>query len=222
LAAIAGILLISGLLLTQTRAGLLALMVGLAYLLGRKYYKFVIPAALVCLLVIGITTTTRQIDNLPLVKQITSDRVDLWEVANRGIQKHPLLGWGMNGFGAAYPEVRYRKKLVKIIRLDDFTFKYQHKDGRILTASLPTVKAHNIILDTTLSVGLLGLIPYLALLGLCLLQIINSPYRGIEAVAIAYFAYTFTWFECAQFSHVAWWAFSFFSMSGTRIKRIEG
>lgn len=217
-AAIAGILIIPALLLTQTRAGLLALMVAIAYKLGRKHYKFIIPAALACLLVIGISTTTRQINNLPLIKQITSDRVHLWEVANRGIQKHPLLGWGMNGFGAAYPEVQYRRTLAKLLRLGDFDFTYKHKDGRILTAQLPTVKAHNLILDTTLSVGLLGLLPYLALLGLCLVQIVNSPYRGIEAVAIAYFAYTFTWFECAQFTHIAWWALSFFGMSSIREK----
>jgi hypothetical protein len=67
-----------------------------------------------------------------------------------------------------------------------------------------------------LSVGLVGLIPYLTLLGLCLLQVINSPYRGIETVAIAYLAYTFTWFECAQFTHVVWWAFSFLGMYNVR------
>jgi O-antigen ligase len=218
LAAIAGILIIPALLFTQTRAGLLAALVAMAYLLGRKHYKLIIPAALACLLFIGITTTTRQINNLPLIKQITSDRVYLWEVATRGIQKHPLLGWGMDGFGAAYPEVQYRSRLANVVRLGDFTFDYKHKDGRILTAQLPTVKAHNLILDTTLSVGLLGLIPYLALLGLCLVQVINSPYRSIEAVAIAYLAYTFTWFECAQFTHIVWWALSFFGMSSIREK----
>jgi O-antigen ligase len=217
-AAIAGIFIIPALLLTQTRAGLLALMVAIAYLLGRKHYKFIIPATLACLFVIGITTTTRQIDKLPIIKQITSDRVYLWELATRGIQKHPLLGWGMNGFGTAYPEIRYRSELANVVRLGDFTFDYKHRDGRILTAQLPTVKAHNLILDTIFSVSLLGLIPYVALLGLCLVQIINSPYRGIEAVAIAYFAYTFTWFECAQLTHIAWWGLSFFSMSNIREK----
>ncbi|MEA5550835.1 hypothetical protein VB713_07580 [Anabaena cylindrica UHCC 0172] len=34
------------------------------------------------------------------------------------------------------------------------------------------------------------------------------PYRGIEAVVIVYLAFTLTWFECAQFTHLAWWALS--------------
>ena len=213
-AAIALALMIPALLLTQTRAGLLALMVATAYLLGRKHYKLIIPAALVCLLVIGLTTSTRHINNLSLVRQITSNRVHLWEVSKRGISKRPLLGWGMNGFGAAYPEVQYRKKLALIIRLGDFTFEYKHKNGQLQTAQLPTTKAHNLILDTTLSVGLLGLLPYLTLLGFCMWQVIKSSLRGIEAVAIAYFVFTFTWFECAQFTHLVWWSLSLVNTLG--------
>ncbi|MBF2067281.1 MAG: hypothetical protein IGS39_23120 [Calothrix sp. C42_A2020_038] len=40
----------------------------------------------------------------------------------------------MNRFGAAYPEVQYRRKLANVVRLGDFTFDYKHKDRRILTA----------------------------------------------------------------------------------------
>ncbi|KYC35779.1 O-antigen polymerase [Scytonema hofmannii PCC 7110] len=217
-AAIASVLIIPALLLTQTRAGLLALMVATAYLLGRSHYKLLVPSVLACLVVVGITTTTRHLDKLPVIKQITSDRVHLWEVSQHGINKRPLLGWGMDGFGVAYPEVQYRKKLVKVTRLGDFTFEYQDKDGQLMTAPLPTVKAHNLILDTNLSVGLLGMLPYLALLGFCLWQIVKSPYRGIEAVAIAYLAFTFTWFECAQFTHLVWWSLSFKGMSLPREK----
>jgi O-antigen ligase len=213
LAATAGIIIIPALLLTQTRAGLLALLVATIYLLGRQHYKLLVPATLVCLLIIGIATSTRQIDNAPLIRQITSDRVYLWEIANRGISQRPLLGWGMNGFGPAYPYIRYGRTIAKVIRLDDFSFAYQDKNGQIQTAQLPTTKAHNLILDTTLSVGLLGIASYLTLLGWCLWQVIKSPYRGIEAVFIAYLAFTFTWFECAQFTHLAWWSLSIYGMS---------
>ncbi|MDF5737033.1 MULTISPECIES: O-antigen ligase family protein [unclassified Nostoc] len=213
LAAIAGILIIPALLLTQTRAGLLALLVATIYLLGRQHYKLLVRATLVCLLVIGIVTTTRQINNLPLIKQITSDRVDLWQLANYRISQRPLLGWGMDGFGTAYSYVRPGKKITKVIRLGDFSFDYQDENGEIKTAQLPTTKAHNLILDTILSVGLLGIASYLALLGWCLWQVIKSPYRGIEAVFIAYLAFTFTWFECAQFTHLAWWSLSISGMS---------
>ncbi len=54
---------------------------------------------------------------------------------------------------------------------------------------------------------------YLVLLGWCLWQVIKSPYRGIEAVFIAYLTFTFTWFESAQFTHLAWWSLSFFGVS---------
>ena len=213
LAAIAGILIIPALLLTQTRAGLLALLVATIYLLGRKYYKLLVPATLVCLLIIGIATSTRQMNNLPLIKQITSNRVDLWQMANYRISLRPLLGWGMDGFGTAYSHVRPGIKITKVIRLGDFSFDYQDENGQIKTAQLPTTKAHNLILDTTLSVGLLGMASYLALLGWCLWQVIKSPYRGIEAVFMAYLVFTFTWFECAQFTHLAWWSLSICGMS---------
>ncbi len=135
---IASILIIQALLLTQTRAGILALLVATIYLLGRKYYKLLIPATIVCLLIIGMMTTTRHIDKLPLIKQITSDRVHLWELSSIGINKRPLLGWGMNGFGAAYSEIRYRKKLAKVVRLGNFSFDYKDKNRQVQTAQLPT------------------------------------------------------------------------------------
>lgn len=134
-------------------------------------------------------------------------------MANYRISYRPLLGWGMNGFGTAYSYVRPGIKITKVIRLGDFSFDYQEENGQIKTAQLPTTKAHNLILDTILSVGLLGMASYLTLLGWCLWQVIKSPYRGIEAVFIAYLAFTFTWFECAQFTHLAWWSLSICGMS---------
>jgi hypothetical protein len=96
LAATAGILIIPALLLTQTRAGLLALLVATIYLLGRKHYKLLVPATLVCLLIIGIATSTRQMNNLPLIKQITSNRVDLWQMANYRISHVPKITHNRN------------------------------------------------------------------------------------------------------------------------------
>jgi hypothetical protein len=87
------------------------------------------------------------------------------------------------------------------------------KEGQLFTKPLPTYKAHNLILDTTCSLGILGILSYLALFGFCLRRTIKSPYRGIEAIAIAYLAFTFTWFECAQFTHLAWWALCFTQIS---------
>jgi O-antigen ligase len=229
-AAMASILIIPALLLTQTRAGILAFVVAGVYWiyqfpLGKQVRSFMLCTVLVALLFVGAVSLTRNIEtlnrfnidsNTKILKQLTSDRMYLWEISERGISKRPLLGWGMNGFGSAYPHVINSKsvKWVKITRLGDFTFDYQGFDGQRGRQTLPTVKAHNLILDTILSVGVLGLVSYLSLLGLCLWLVIKSPCRGIEAVVVAYIVFTFTWFECAQYTHLAWWSLSLFSMSG--------
>lgn len=192
--------------------------VATAFLLGKKYYKVLIPVALICLLVITLSSTTRRINNLPLIKQLTSDRVYLWELASRGISKRPLFGWGFDGFGIAYPYVINLEKTPKIVRLGDFSFDYLDEKEQIRTIALPTAKAHNLILDTTISVGILGLFVYISLFSFSLWQIINSPWRGIEAIAIVYLIFTLTWFECAQFSHLAWWALSLWRVTKEQSK----
>jgi O-antigen ligase len=95
-----------------------------------------------------------------------------------------------------------------VVRLGDFSFDYFDKDLQLKTKPLKTAKAHNLILDTILSTGILGMLSYFTLLGYYLARPIKSPARGAEAVAILYLAFTFTWFECAQFSHLAWWSLS--------------
>jgi hypothetical protein len=49
---------------------------------------------------------------------------------------------------------------------------------------------------------------YALLLGFYCWQTILSPFRGIEAITIAYLVFGLTWFECAQYSHVIWWSLS--------------
>lgn len=95
-------------------------------------------------------------NNLPLIKQITSDRVWRWELSSRGMKQRPLLGWGMDGFGTAYPYVVNLNGTPKVVRLGNFSFDYFSRDGQLQTRSLPTTKTHNLILDTILSVGFLG------------------------------------------------------------------
>lgn len=211
-----GALILLALLLTQTRQGIITLFIGTAFLLGRKYYKFLVPAAVVCLLIVGLISTTRHIKNLPLIKQVTSDRIYLWELASLGISKRPLLGWGFDGFGTAYPYVLNPEQTPKIVRLGDFSIDYLGENGQLRTIALPTAKAHNLILDVTLCVGVLGLLSYLALFIVCTWRIIKSPFRGIEALVIVYLVFTLTWFECAQFTHLAWWALSLWGVSNGR------
>ncbi|MFB2918238.1 MULTISPECIES: O-antigen ligase family protein [Aerosakkonema] len=215
--AISVIPIISALLFTQNRAGILALIVAVIYLLGQKYYKLLIPAALVCLLVIAINTTTRQIDNLPLIKQLTSDRIYLWQLSASGIFRRPILGWGMNGFGIAYPYVVNPNWTPRIVHLGEFSFDYVNKEGVVKRKAIASSKAHNLILDSCLSVGFLGMGCYLGLFGFNFWQVMKSPDGSISALAICYLIFTFTWFECAQFTHIIWWGLSFWGTSNEQV-----
>ncbi len=228
-AVIALTLIIPALLLTQTRAGIIAFVFGFIYWVyqsgfkNRHRNKIIVCACLVSLLFVGAVSATRQLvfsdrsnfdKTTVLIKYISSDREMLWERAIRGISMRPLLGWGMNGFGTVYPYIHHGEPVKEVIRLGDFSYDYENKNGLRRRKQLPTVKAHNLIFDTTLSVGILGLISYLTLFAFCLWQVIKSPYRGIEAVLIVYLAFTFTWFECAQFTHIAWWVLSLSAHEG--------
>ncbi len=201
-------LVIPALLLTQTRAGILALLAGVAFLLGRKHHKLLVPAALIGLLVVGIATVTRHGIHWSLVQRLTSDRAYLWELSTRGISKQPVLGWGFDGFGVAYPYIRDRHWTPTAVIVSDFDAQYLDAKGHLHVIDLLSTKAHNLVLDMALSTGILGLLSYLALLGFYFFLVVKSPYRGIGAVGIAYLVFTFTWFESAQFTHIAFWSFS--------------
>ncbi|OUL24032.1 O-antigen polymerase [Nostoc sp. RF31YmG] len=182
------------LLFTQTRAALLALVISVGYLLGRKHYKLIILGAVISTLFIYINTTSRYLEHqgksLSIIKQVTSDRITLWEIAVTRIKMQPLLGWGFDGFEIAYPHL---------------------PNGKIKTSPIPSTKAHNLVLDTAVSVGIIGTVVYLELIAVCLYLVCKSSFSGIEAIAIAYLVFTFTWFECAQFTHIFWWSLSFFN-----------
>lgn len=216
---------VPALLLTSTRSAILALMVASAYLLRGKYYKIVAGIVPIAIIAIAIMTVTRPLDwSKPSIAQIMSSRSPMWTLSARGIKKRPLFGWGFDGFGIAYPYIRNRQVTPIVVNLDEFTYDYINIKAEISTREIPTYKAHNWILDTTLSVGILGLLAGIALWGyyVCLAQ--NSSLRGIEAVAIAYLIFTFTWFDCAQYAHIAWWTMSLAtvkSASATRFSRFR-
>ena len=209
---------ILALLLTQTRAGIIAVMIAIAYFLyqsstAKRYRRIAICTVLVSLLLISTVSASRHIQALNqlnfdrktlLLKNLTSDRAWLWELGLQGISKRPFLGWGFDGFGIAYPYVLNPHHIPKVIYIDNFSYDYLSQDGELAIEPLPTYKAHNLILDTTVSIGILGLLTYLALLGSYLFHLIKSPSQGIEAVVIAYLVFTFTWFDCAQFTHLSW------------------
>ncbi|MEG3924559.1 MULTISPECIES: hypothetical protein [unclassified Microcoleus] len=124
----------------------------------------------------------------------------------RGIQKRPLFGWGFNGFGIAYPFVATPNKVPEIVNLGQFSYDYMAPNGQVRTEKIPSYKAHNWILDTAISTGILGLIAAVALWGYCLKCAIVSLNTDLSAVAIGYLTFILPWFECAQYAQVLWLA----------------
>ena len=176
---------------------------------------------------LGIQSATRALPSLTTLTTdpdtFTSSRLDYWRVAVDGIRERPLLGWGYNGFGLAMPYVNdFEKKFAryldmkggKAIRIDTlqgtdhYFFRYIGTDGLFHRGWVFSNKAHDLILDVWLSVGLGGLVTYLLLLGIFLWVTARGEGWGLEAVAVVYLIYTLTWFESAQFSQLTWWVFS--------------
>lgn len=162
--------------------------------------------------------------------KFTSARSNLWPSAVRGIRERPLFGWGFNGFGLAWPhvnnfKVRWIKHLARvpdperpgktkpvyverILRNNHSSFEYLGEDGNVYRVSNLTNKAHNIILDTTVSLGIVGAFVYATLFIFFLIVTARGAAWGLEVVAVVYFVYGLTWFESAQYSHLTWWALS--------------
>ena len=152
-----------------------------------------------------------------------SMRPAYWRIAAAGVREQPVTGWGFNGFGLAFPYVndfdaRFKTFLawedgepVELDRLqgtDHYYFRYFGPDGFLYRGRVMSNKAHNLLLDTAVSVGGVGLGLYLLLLGVFFAVTARGVGWGLEAVLVVYLAYGLTWFESAQFSHLAWWALS--------------
>jgi hypothetical protein len=223
LTAITLFLTVPALLLTSTRSAIVALIVACAYLLDhRPYYKILTGIALMGAIAVGIMTLNRPLNwQKPTMEQVMSSRSPMWELSARGIKKRPLFGWGFDGLGIAYPYIRNPQVIPRVVKLNDFTYDYINIKGEISTREIPTYKAHNWILDTTVSVGILGLIAGIALWGYYLSLALQSSIRGIAAIAIAYVVFAVTWFDCAQYAHIAWWTLSFAAVRYPRFQENE-
>lgn len=153
------------------------------------------------------------------LEQFSTGRLHLWELAIQGIAERPMFGWGFNGFGISFPytadwQGRHSSYLfdkapvVQITEIKDFTFNYLSQDGEIHTGRLLNNKANNLLLDSALSTGILGLVCYIMLLSFCLWHLNKTPFWGFDVLVVVYLVFTFTWFESAQFSHLVWWILS--------------
>lgn len=230
------VLICTALFYTQCRGAILALLVTLVYLFVRFGNTSNKRKTIICygvgLLIVGyllfktsaaftsVDLVSRPLPtNLDNLEGFSSRRLQLWKLALQGIMERPLFGWGFDGFGLAFPYIAdwtgqhkiyipSGVSVSEIIAIGDFFFKYLGTDGNEHIGIVMAAKVHNLILDTTISVGIIGLVLYLSLLAFFIWCATKSAFLGIEATAIAYFVYTLTWYESGQFSHLGWWGLS--------------
>lgn len=88
--------------------------------------------------------------NISLSSLKTEGRAFVWPMAIKGIKERPVLGWGQDNFNYVFAE-HYSAEMYKIEPWFD--------------------RAHNIFLDWGISAGLLGLLSYLSLYVVLLIQI---------------------------------------------------
>ena len=154
---------------------------------------------------------------------LTSGRTYLWRTGYAGIEERPLFGWGYNGFGLSWPFVAdwedpFKYGLInhlddnipvqEVVKNNNYLFEYIGTDGQKHVGNTYTNKAHNFFIDTILSVGIVGFIAYLVLIGFFIYLTTSGAGRGLEVVALVHLVYCLTWFDTAQFSHLVWWSLS--------------
>ena len=147
-------------------------------------------------------------------------RLYLWKTACQGILARPIWGWGFNGFGIAHLFVGdWQGQLGsfipegtvvnKVTALYETTFDYVSADGELYSGVVFTHKAHNLVLDTLLSVGMIGFFCYSSLIVFYIWQLATSNLSSYLMTVVLYLLFTVTWYETAQFTHLFWWTLSF-------------
>ena len=214
---------------TDSRGGVAAALLGLLYLGGwalktrRKGAPF---AAALLLLVLGWgvyagagALTRVQARDMPelraSVSELTSGRLEMWRQALWAVRQRPVRGYGFGGFGTAWPYIATREddpedvRSHKVLWIGDETYSYR-SGGEVYVRTIPTFhdKAHTLVLDWLLAVGVVGFALYAGLLGYLLLITARGPAAPLEVLTVAYLGFTLTWYDAAQFSHLAFWGLS--------------
>jgi len=168
--------------------------------------------------------STGEMSQVNAAQELSSGRLEKFEIAVKAIEERPLLGWGFNGFGlswsyfADWSRGKHQRRLAsvdgeripvqEVLSTTRGNFVYLGTDGQEHRGRGYVNKAHNIILDTAVSVGIVGLLIYVVLACYVIWVGARGPGWGLEVVAVVYIVYGLTWFESAQYSHLAWWALS--------------
>ncbi|NJN20786.1 MAG: hypothetical protein HC812_05830 [Leptolyngbya sp. RL_3_1] len=211
--------------LARVRGALLAMLFGWMWLIPTILGQKPIRRTLIILTLIGIisfgwTTAERRVGDADLfaptlfrttIRNFTSDRVYIWEKSRNYFLKKPLFGWGFSGYSIS-DATHLCPKNTNLIDLKEHHADCQSDSKAILRIQTQSLKAHNLLLDQLISIGLIGTISYFIVLGCYFLENPNIRYSRTLAITIVYFTYTFTWYDSAQFTHIGWWSISVFSL----------
>jgi O-Antigen ligase len=173
--------------LAGVRGALLAMLAGWLWLVltspqSQLIRRMFIALSLIGLLSFGWVTVERRVGDSEIyastrmeavVRHFTSDRVYLWRKAWKGFLKRPWLGWGFSDYSMVdatflCPEV------TSPIALADYFVYCQMSSGEIIEKPAEAIKAHNLVLDEYVSLGILGASSYF-LLVLLMLSVSPTP-----------------------------------------------
>lgn len=206
--------------LIKVRGAMLAMLAGWLWFFltvpqNKKTQRLLVGLALVGCLSFSRATIERRVVNAEIyaskpseivLKHFTSDRVYLWNKAWKGFLEKPFLGWGFSGYSTVDAQKLCPKDAV-VVALEDYKVHCQAITDEIIEVQTGSTKAHNLFLDTFVSLGISGASSYFVLFGLYVRRMIREDIALVALVCV-YLVYTLTWYDCGQFSHLGWWALS--------------
>ena len=150
--------------------GLILLFVGLLFFSGKKKFKRI--AAVVPLVLILITGIL--IFSFPVIQDfIISNlmemkaRILVWEIAWKGFLEKPVLGWGLENFNIVFDKYFNPKLFLK------------EYGGEVWFD-----KTHNIVLDTLINSGIVGLISYLSVFCVSIFLLLKKCLGNGERIGV--------------------------------------
>jgi O-antigen ligase len=153
---VAVVLLLSGLVASESRGGALALLVTLAAALvvfrGRRAQVSVVALAVLALVAVWFSASPTAWDRVSRFDNGGSGRSDLWTVAWRAADEHPTHGVGLNNFTSVAP-------------------RYVREPGTLTQVQLLTERpqvVHNTYLQMLTEAGVIGLGLFVVFVGGCL------------------------------------------------------
>jgi hypothetical protein len=177
------------------RASIIALFSAKLWQLRIKFPQWYVALPLAILII--IMGFDRKIPNQPILNEFSSGRLGQYQLAINRIGWRPFFGWGFPGYRQAYP---YFQPDSTPVHLGQGIY-YAPKVPRY--GAIPTSKAHNLILDKLLSVGIIGSFFYFYLIHLY--WSLNPQYK---TPIIVYLIWSMLWYDCAQFTALFWFFMS--------------